>query len=181
MPEEHPDTAEAPLDLRRLFARPWSGPVTLWRPWWLRWLPLAAPVHFHTTITEAHLAETTGLTVHDTMTFSNGKVWEREMTAQQIAPDRWRVTADDMPGGAEQMVGADRFVFTPFKIRVPLLGPVRIRLRCTDEIVLVDDDTMVDTSEMWFLGVRVGTMVMRLGPEGPGSNGPTAAPDGIAR
>ena len=48
------------LDLRELFARPWSGRATLWRPWWLRWRPLAAPVPVRTEIADAHLAETTG-------------------------------------------------------------------------------------------------------------------------
>lgn len=150
-----------PLDLRELFAVPWSGPLTLWRPWWLRWLPLARPVHFRTEVEDAHLAETTGLRVKDTMTFANGRAWERSMTARLVAPDRWQVIADDIPGGAEQAVYDDRFVFTPFTILFPLLGTLRVPLRCTDEIVLVDD-TLVDTSEMRFLGIRVGRMVMRL-------------------
>lgn len=136
--------------------------MTLWRPWWLRWLPLASPVHFRTEIADAHLAETTGLLVKDTMTFSNGKIWERTMTAQLVAPGRWRISAADMPGGAEQTVGATGFAFTPFTILAPVFGPVRVPLHCTDEIALLDDHTMVDTSEMWFLGVRVGRMVMNL-------------------
>lgn len=159
-----PVSAAEPLDLRKLFERPWSGPTELWRPWWMRWLPLGVPVHFRTRVADAHLAETTGLRVTDTMTFSNGKVWERTMTARLEAPDRWRVTAEDMPGGAEQTVGADRFTFSPFTILVPVIGPIRVRLRCTDEIVL-EGDTMIDTSEMRFLGVRVGRMVMRLEQE----------------
>ncbi|MET3960863.1 hypothetical protein ABIE44_000797 [Marmoricola sp. OAE513] len=110
-----------PLDLRELFATPWSGPVTLWRPWWLRWLPLAAPVHFRTAIADAQLAETTGLVVTDTMTFSNGKVSVRTMTAQLIGPGRWRVSAEDMPGGAEQTVSADGFAF--HAVHDPRAGP----------------------------------------------------------
>ncbi|MFL6022125.1 MAG: DUF3833 family protein [Marmoricola sp.] len=162
MSHEGSVSAAEPLDLRELFARPWSGRVSLWRPWWLRWLPLASPVHFRTEIADAHLAETTGLIVRDTMTFSNGKLWERTMTAQLVGPGRWRVSAEDMPGGAEQTVGPDGFAFTPFTILAPVLGPLRVPLRCTDEIVLLDARTMVDTSEMRFLGVRVGKMEMRL-------------------
>jgi hypothetical protein len=162
MSQGGPDSAGEPLDLRELFARPWSGPATLWRPWWLRWLPLAAPVRFRTKIADAHLAESTGLIVKDTMSFSNGKLWERTMVAQLVAPGRWRISAEDMPGGTEQTVGTDGFAFTPFTILAPVLGPVRIPLRCTDEIVLLNARTMLDTSEMWFLGVRIGKMVMRL-------------------
>lgn len=154
-----------PLDLRELFARPWSGPVTLTRPRWLRWIPLAEPVQFRTEIADAHLAETTGLVVKDTMTFSNGKVWERTMTAQLVSRDRWRVTAEDMPGGAEQTVSTDGFTFTPFTILAPVFGSVRMRLGCTDEIRLLNAATMLDTSEMRFLGIRVARMVMRLRPE----------------
>lgn len=160
MSEDGP-AAVQPLDLREVFARPWSGPVTLWRPWWLRWLPLAKPVRFRTEVVDPHLAETTGLTVQDTMTFANGKSWERTMTARLVAPGRWTITAEDMPGGAEQTVSADGFAFTPFTILAPVLGPLRVRLRCTDEIELVGG-ALVDTSEMRFLGVRVGRMVMRL-------------------
>jgi len=153
-----------PLDLREVFARPWSGPASLWRPWWLRWLPLAAPAHFRTEIYDVHLAETTGLTVKDTMTFSNGRVWQRMMTAQLLAPGRWRVSAEDMPRGAEQTVSADGFAFTPFTILAPVLGRVRVPLRCRNEIAFLDPENMVDTSEMRFLGIRVGRMEMRLQP-----------------
>lgn len=155
-----------PLDLREVFAEPWSGEATIWRPWWLRWLPLApSRVHFRTRITDAHLAETTGLTVHDTTTFPNGRVWERTMNARLIGPGRWVITADDMPGGAEQLVGPDGFAFSPYTILVPVLGPVRARLRCTDEITMADERTMLDTIEMRFLGIVVGRMTMELHPD----------------
>ncbi len=29
----------APLDLREIFARAWSGEATIRSPWWLRWIP----------------------------------------------------------------------------------------------------------------------------------------------
>ncbi|MFL6061974.1 MAG: hypothetical protein ACJ72E_12140 [Marmoricola sp.] len=157
-----PADPSAPLDLREVFARPWSGDATIWRPWWLRWFPSSSRIHFRTEVTDAHLAETTGLTVHDTTTFPGGRVWHRTMTARLVAPDRWSITAEDMPGGAEQVVGADGFAFTPYKILVPVLGPVRVPLRCTDEIVMSGGTTMIDTIEMRFLGVRVGRMVMEL-------------------
>lgn len=86
--------AETPLDLREVFARPWSGPATIQRPWWLRWLPVPSSLHFRTEIEDAHLAETSGLIVRDTTTFPNGRVWQRTMTAQLVAPGRWKIGAD---------------------------------------------------------------------------------------
>jgi len=157
--------ADTPLDLREVFARPWSGPATIRLPWWLRWLPVPSSLHFRTEIEDVHLAETSGLTVRDTTTFPNGRVWQRTMTAQLVAPGRWKVSAEDMPGGAEQSVSADGFAFTPYRIIAPVLGPMRVRVRCTDEVVLVDARTMTDTIEMRFFGVRVATMVMQLARE----------------
>jgi len=162
MSGDAPQQPQDPLDLREVFARPWSGNATIWRPWWLRWLPIASRLHFRTETTDRDLAETTGLTVHDTTTFPNGTVWRRTMTAKLVAPGRWTIRAKDMPGGAEQTVSADGFQFSPYTIVAPTVGPIRLPLRCLDSAVLLDPGTMSDTIEMRFLGVHVATMVMRL-------------------
>ena len=152
------------LDLRMLFARPWSGDAAIRRPWWLRWLalPVASGFHFHTEISDVDLAETTGLLVHDTTTFPNGRTWRRTMTARLVGPGHWMISAKDMPGGAEQIVTGDGFRFTRYTILTPVLGPIRIPLRCDDEVRLVDARTMTDTIEMRFLGLHVGTVEMVL-------------------
>lgn len=150
------------LDLREVFARPWSGPVSVRRLWWLRWLPVASPTHFRTEISDTHLAETTGLIVQDTRTFANGKTWRRTMTARLMGPGHWRVSAKDMPGGAEQWVTADGFEFTPYTILVPVLRSIRIPLRCSDQIKFLDATTIIDRVEMTFLRIHVGTLIMRL-------------------
>lgn len=153
---------EAPLDPRELFSRPWAGPVTVVRPRWLRWLPVASSFQFHTEISDVDAAETTGLVVHDTTTFPNGRTWERTMIARLIAPGQWKVSARDMPGGAEQRFSSDGFQFTPYTVLAPVFGPIRLPLRCNDEIRLVGETSMVDTVEMRFLGVHVGTATIRL-------------------
>lgn len=152
----------APLDLRELFARPWTGQATVWRPRWLRWLPVVSQFHFRTEISDVELAETIGLLVHDTTTFPNGKIWKRTMRARMVAPGRWVVSAGDMPGGAEQTVASDGFRFTPYTILAPVVGPIRLPLRCNDEIRLVDPTMIVDEIEMRFAGVHVGTVTMQL-------------------
>ena len=154
--------AGAPLDLREVFAEPWAGTAVVRRPRWLRWLPVASSFHFRTEISNVELAETTGLLVHDTTTFPNGRTWRRTMTARLVAPGQWEIRAKDMPGGAEQQVTTDGFTFTPYTILAPVIGPVRVPLRCEDEIRLLDGRTMTDTIAMRFLGVPVGTVEMRL-------------------
>ncbi|MGO4257925.1 hypothetical protein [Marmoricola sp. RAF53] len=162
MSTDEPAAAGDVLDLRAVFARPWSGPATVWRPWWLRWLPVASTLRFRTEISDVHLAESTGLVVHDTMTFPNGKVWRRTMTARLVGPGRWEIDADDMPGGAGQTVTETGFRFTPYTIIAPVLGPIRVPLRCEDESRLSGTTTLTNTIDMRFLGLRVGRMVMTL-------------------
>ncbi|MBO9521922.1 MAG: DUF3833 family protein [Nocardioidaceae bacterium] len=158
----------APLDLRELFAHPWQGTATVARPWWLRWFPVATTFAFRTEVSDLDQAETTGLTVHDTTTFPNGRTWQRTMNARLVGEGHWRITAADMPGGTDQHVTADGFRFS-YTILAPVLGPLRVPLRCDDEVRLVDPDTMVDTLEMRFLGLRVGRVTMRLRRIGTGA------------
>ncbi|RNL79612.1 DUF3833 family protein [Nocardioides marmorisolisilvae] len=99
--------------------------------------------------------------VNDTQTFPNGKVWERTMRGELLEPGRWRMTADDMPGGALITVGSDGYTFT-YRIWVPLLGPLKVPLRCHDEVRFSDEATLLDTIEFRFLGIRVGTLTMQL-------------------
>lgn len=155
-------TAGAVPDLRDVFARPWSGPATIWRPWWLRWWPVASHFHFHTEISNVAEAATSGLVVHDTATFPNGKTWQRTMRARLVAPAHWKVSATDMPGGAEARVTADGFRFTPYTILPPVLGPIRVPLRFVDEVRFVDANTMTDKIEMRFLRLHVGTVTIHL-------------------
>lgn len=121
----------------------------------------AGGFEFRTEISDADRAETTGLLVHDTITFSNGRVWRRTMRARLVGPGHWRITARDMPGGADQRVGADGFRFT-YTILAPALGPLRLPMRCRDEVHLEDETTMTDTVEMRFLGLWVGTVTILL-------------------
>jgi len=148
-----------PLDLRELFAQPWSGSAELWRPWWLRWLPIPSSFRFRSEI--VNLTDT-GWDVRDTTTFPNGRIQVRTMHCSRIANGRLRLTADDMPGGAEVTPRHDGFDFSPYTIQTPILGPLRVALRFTDSVQLQRDQTMVDTIKLSYLAVHVGTVTMRL-------------------
>ena len=149
----------APLDLRRLFADPWEGEGVLWRPWWLRALPAPATFRFRTEITSG---AGDSWEVRDATTLPDGTVRVRTMHCEQLAPDRLRLSAEDMPGGAEIRSHEDGFDFTPYVIRTPVLGPLRVPLRHHDRVRLEKGDAMSDTIELRLLGVRVGRVTMRL-------------------
>lgn len=154
-----PREAGAPLDLREVFARPWTGEATVWRPWWLRWVPLLPTGFGFLTEVTAHGDH---VVVRDTQTFADGRVWHRTMQGELLAPGRWRMSADDMPGGTEISVGSDGYTFTPYTIWAPVVGPVKVPLRCADEVRLEDDATLTDTIDLRFLRIHVGTVSMRL-------------------
>lgn len=150
---------DAPLDLREVFDRPWTGRATIWRPWWLRLVPfLPTRFDFRTEV----VADGDAVVVRDTQTFPDGRVWHRTMQGVRLAPDRWRMEADDMPGGAEITVRSDGYSFTPYTIWAPVLGPVTVPLRCTDEVRLEDPASLTDTIVLRFLGIRVGVLTMSL-------------------
>jgi hypothetical protein len=151
--------APAPIDLREVFAQPWEGEATLWRPWWLRWLPAPARFRFRSEIANE---ASDSWDVIDTTTLPDGSVEVRRMRAQVLGPGRMRLTADDMPGGAEVRARSDGFDFTPYVIRTPIAGRLRVPLRYHDSVTLTDDGEMVDAIELRALGLRVARITMRL-------------------
>lgn len=152
-------TTDEPLDLRQVFARPWAGEATIRRPWWLRWVPLL-PTRF--AFRTQAVPDGNGVRVHDTQTFPNGRTWQRTMRGELLSPGRWRMSAEDMPGGAEITVGSDGYTFTPYTIWAPVLGPVKVPLRCHDEVRFEDSERLTDTIQLHFLGIHVGALTMRL-------------------
>jgi len=149
----------SPIDLRELFAQPWEGDGQLHRPAWLR--PLPAPTAFGFRSEIANLAGDEW-DVLDTMTFPDGSAQQRRMHCQQLASDHLRLTAPDMPHGADVHPRSDGFDFTPYVIRTPVLGRLRVPLRHRDHVRLQPDGTLLDTIQLSFLGIHVGTVTMRL-------------------
>lgn len=154
------DAQREVIDLREVFASPWEGDGTVELPLWLRWLPAPRRFGFRSEITDVRGDR---WTVVDTMTMKSGSQQQRRMAAEQIAPDRVRVTADDMPKGAEIVLWADGFGFTPYVLRTPVLGPITLALHFTDDVELdAARASLVDRIEIRCLGVRVGRLVMHL-------------------
>lgn len=149
-----------PLRPREFFRGRWSGVGEMCPLPLLRWLVPRERLRF--TSETRWLSEKIWV-VEDRMEFASGRVIERRMYAELVAPDRIHVTADDMPLGADLFLHEAGFRFSPYSILVPIRDGGRpFRLRCRDECVLDRDGAVHDTIQMSYLGIRVATM--RIGP-----------------
>ncbi len=83
------------------------------------------------------------------------------MLVEIVAPDRLHATADDMPLGADIILHERGFRFTPYDV-LGEFGGRTWRLRCVDDNKLEDDGTIHDTIEMFFFGVHVATMALKV-------------------
>lgn len=99
--------------------------------------------------------------------------WEGEGTVMRPRWQRWLPAPDRFAFRSERRnvsddgwdvltPRADGFDFTPYVIRTPVAGPLRLPLRHRDSVVLETDGTMHDTIELSLLGVGVGRVEMRL-------------------
>jgi hypothetical protein len=149
-----------PLQPREFFRGLWTGDGELIPHPLLRWLVPRQPFRF--TSEPVWLSETTWQ-VRDRMEFFSGRLIERRMFAELVAPDRIHVTADDMPLGADILLHARGFRFTPYYVLGAYKDGGRLyRLRCLDECRLDDGGFVHDTIGMYYWGMRVATM--RIGP-----------------
>jgi len=67
--------------------------------------------------------------VHDTTIWEDRREERRDGIARLVAPDRIRLTYDDMPGGTEVQLHAEGFVFLPYRMLV-LIPATRSSSRC---------------------------------------------------
>jgi hypothetical protein len=148
-----------PLDLRELFSDPWEGEGRIWRPWWLRVAPLPATFRFRT---ETLNATDDVWDVLDTTVFPDGSERRRRMHCRRLPDDRLLLTADDMPISAEVRPRTDGFDFSPYVIRTPAIGRLRLSLRHVDSVTLMPDGTMIDSIEIRLLGIRLARVRMVL-------------------
>ena len=149
-----------PLQPKEFFRGLWTGEGEIFPHPLLRWLIPRERLRFYSEA--VWLSETIWL-VKDRMEFASGRVIERKMFAELVAPDRIHVTADDIPLGADILLHAKGFRFTPYYVlAAPRDGGRVHRLRCLDECLLDEAGFVHDTIRMYYCGVRVATM--RIGP-----------------
>jgi hypothetical protein len=85
------------------------------------------------------------------------------MHAEMVAPDRARVVADDMPGGAELLLEENGYRVVPRRYRYAFpLGPVRFTMRCRDEVKLCEGGELEWTIRFSWLGIPAGVLRGRV-------------------
>ncbi len=105
--------------------------------------------------------------VHDTTSWIDGRVEHRDGTARLLAPDRVRLTYDDMLGGTEIRLHAEGFSFSTYHmlIAVPVL-PIPVLVRARDNCRWdATTGELSDTIELQLLGIPVGRLLMRTRPD----------------
>ena len=154
----------APLRPREFFGRAWSGegqlllrPELLWR----RYAP-----RFRASREVTWLSDET-FVLEDRAEFRGGHVEARRRFCELVAPDHFRVTSVDLIEPTEVWIDEAGFRVAPYRVRVPY-GPVGITLRCSDELRVEPDGTLVDQIDMRFLGVRVVRVLVRARLTDPG-------------
>lgn len=147
-----------PLQPRQFFQGIWTGngelvPHPLLRWFWRR-------EHFRHWSESIWLSATIWL-VKDRFEFSSGKIVERKMFCELVAPDRVHVSADDMPLGADVELHETGLRFAPYDVLVARRGRV-YKLRFLDECRIDESGFLHSTVKMYLWGSHIATM--RLGP-----------------
>jgi hypothetical protein len=150
-------TKLTPLRPREFFRLRWSGSGEF-RPR-LGGHLFARRFHFRS---ETEFLDTEEWLVRDTTTFETGKTSHRTMLARLADSTHIKLSAEDMPRGAELTLEERGFSFRPYLLALPIVGPLRIRVRCVDRSRLDQDGALVDCIDMYFLRLPLGRVTMRL-------------------
>lgn len=149
---------------RDFLASTWTGegelvlrPLALWRPF---------AQHF------AARRESTWVSdrvwrVEDESRFGDGRVQRRLMYCEWVGDDQVRLTAGDLPEGAEVWVEPGGFRIASFSMAFPV-GPLRVPLRCRDRSYVEPDGTLVNVTDarLACLAVPVARLTFRMRPGG---------------
>ena len=143
-----------PLQPRDFFSGVWVGEGELRPARWLRWL---LPTERVRAVSRPRWTSDRSWQVAERFEFSRSPAIEREMAVEIVGPDRLRVTAADMPGGAEIELFEHGFRFTPYLVEATRFG-LKWRLRCRDDSRIRSDRLIENLIHMSWLGVPVMTM-----------------------
>jgi hypothetical protein len=99
--------------------------------------------------------------LHDALIWENGRVELRDGLCRRLDETTLRMTYDDMLGGTMVRLRAGGYDLGPYTMLVSTPGlRVRVPLRCRDTCQLEADNTLTDTIELSFVGIRVGHLAM---------------------
>lgn len=147
-----------PLDPHEFLNGVWKGEGALHPLWFIRWLFPEEDIRFESRAT--WLSET-AWAVKEEFVFSGGEMIQRTMYAEMTDQRHVRITADDMPGGAEILLHSRGFRFTPYYIVARYKG-FRWKLRCLDENAIDCYGVIHDRLKMSLFGIPVCTMFLNV-------------------
>jgi hypothetical protein len=149
-----------PVRPRDFFGRGWTGrgEVSLWPP--RVWARFALPVEFRR---DARPVSDDSWVFTDTTTFANGQSLVRRMVCVMEDPQRVKVIAEDMPGGAELVLTEGGYRVRPYRFTYPL-GPVGMTLSCHDRVREVGDGSLDWTIAFRWHGIPISQISGRVRP-----------------
>jgi hypothetical protein len=104
----------------------------------------------------------------DEATFSGGHVHRRQNWCEFVTDDHVRVTAGDLPEGADVWIEDDGFRVCPFRFAFPI-GPVPVPGECRDRSYVERDGTLVNEMDAYVPGLQIpyARLTFRVRPVEP--------------
>ena len=97
----------------------------------------------------------------DVLEFESGRRLETPFVSEIIGERMLHVASPDMPGGADVQLSDVGYKYTPYVI-LARVGPLKLRLHCTDSNVIDRDCLIHDRVEMRWLGLHVANLTMTI-------------------
>ena len=151
-----------PLRPRDFFARSWRGEGELWlRPFFL-WRRLGN--RFEARRESTWISDRVWR-IDDQSLFGDGRIQRRQTFCEFVDDDRIRLTAGDLPEGADVWLDEDGYRMSPFRMDFPI-GPLQLPVRCHDVSRVESDGTLVNTFDARSLvgGFLIGRLTFRVRP-----------------
>ena len=152
-----------PLRPRDFFAQSWRGegelllwPYSLWR---------RAGNRFEAERRATWVSDRVWR-IDDVSRFADGREQSRLTFAELVDDDRVRLTAGDLPDGAEVVIEEDGYRMIPFRMDFPI-GPLKIPMRVHDISHVEPDGTLANTFEARSLvaGLPIARLIFRVRPQ----------------
>lgn len=136
---------------RDFLARAWTGEAQLMlRPFFLgRLFAQRGEAHRESTWISERVWR-----IDDRVDFGGGRVERRFMYCEFVTADHGRLTADDLPDGADVWLEEDGWRVPEFRIAWPV-GPLPLVMWCADRSYIAPDGTFVNRFDIYPLGVRI--------------------------
>ena len=140
-----------PMRPREFLARSWNGEgVLVLRPFFLGRL-FAQRVEARR---ESVWISERVWRIDDEAYFGDGRFERRQMYCEFVSDSHVRLTANDLPDGADVWLEPEGFRLSEFRMAWPV-GPFPLIVRCSDRSFFEPDGTFVNRIDIYSLGIRI--------------------------